>query len=209
MRHLRGWNQDDAAEFVLQLLQLAAQRVDVLDPSYLAEMAQLGLVWATSRSCEDCGSTHCTNNYVSNHLDLRPATKPTSVQELCQASREEHLAEAGVCADCGEPCAVQRRPRIVARGNVLILRVVREKWCTASRRFKAITATTLDPSPVLRVQGHAYALRAVVVHRGSDPRAGHYGCYVPQGTWEIGCFTTTGSGCRSTTPRPCPPTHGS
>ncbi|CAE7778752.1 smkA [Symbiodinium sp. CCMP2592] len=67
-------------------------------------------------------------------------------------------------------------------GQVLLLRVVRERWSSARNKFDQMDARPVVPEPVLTLHQRTYRLRAVLVHRGYDPRSGHYLCAVPLDT---------------------------
>ena len=174
--------QDDAAELVLQICSLLAAEISLLDLPATAHVVEMTCLWKSQAFCVGCQhhSTRetCCTQY---HWDLHPSDAVATVSGLLKIAREfQDVDEVTTCSGCGEATSRQRRAgQLVGVGQVLMLRVVRERWsrvaCKSDRMDKTIGAFSLI---LLQLCQRTYRLRAVVVHRGYDPRAGHCGCYV-------------------------------
>ena len=150
-----------------------------------AHALELTSMWTTVVSCLHCQHEDTTETLVSQfHWDLHPSDSASTVTDLLQSTCDvEDVAEASRCSACGQcRCRVRRRGQLLGMGEVLLLRVVRERWSKTRNKFDHMDSRPVVPEPFLILHKRTYRLRAVLVHRGYDPRSGHYLCAVPLDT---------------------------
>ncbi|KAJ8607408.1 hypothetical protein CTAYLR_009947 [Chrysophaeum taylorii] len=190
---LAGYEQQDAHEFLMVLLDALAKRVDAGKNRGLNFIREV--FCGSLRSdvvCAACGATSSTREPF---LDLSLAlddSAPLKLEEcLDRFTSPEMLPETTVCEACGRTVSRSKQLTVEKLPNVLVIHLKRFD----ARKDRKITehldfppACDLGPhlspfrnSAATPPPKHAFTLWAVVNHSGADVARGHYTCYVHEG----------------------------
>ena len=157
--------QDDAAELLLQLFADLAANDELLDLPATAHVLELTSMWTTVVSCLRCQHEETRETCVPQyHWDLHPSDIASTVTGLLESTCDfEDVADANLCSACGQRRSqTRRRGQLLGLGQVLLLRVVRERWSSARNKFDQMDSRPVVPEPILKLHKHTYRLRAVL-----------------------------------------------
>ena len=174
---IRG-RQHDTHEMLLALLTLSDVSA-VLMPLFNVQFAQV-----TIYNCEHRHASRIDTQTPTLELALgnkQLGSSATSLQQLL----DQHLADATLsdllCTDCDtdtpKRCTGEQSVVITNPPRVLTLTLKRYTYDERGNTLSHKRAVHLE-SRELRYGGVTYAVRAIVVHQGDSPRAGHYYSYV-------------------------------
>lgn len=116
-----------------------------------------------------------------NHIVLPVTgyTMRTTVATLLEECLAEHdiVDSVDPCEQCGE--MMRRSVKREYRGSaVVVLGIERPCYVAELQRF-SINRVIVEPTTTITIGGRAYTLKAIVCHRGTHVRSGHYVTFCP------------------------------